>query len=257
MNLLASDGVESAPNLGARAVEGTPENESADTGIQIQRRSDGKLDLGQVKAYYERKNIGLVRKEDGKGLDVVMTDRPGSTDHSTNRNFADGRTETVQFRDDDASVSQPISGSKDQAVAPSRESGRLALATHHADLRGDSQGREGASSSLPPTKGQDTGQWVDSISEREAKELLLEISEKLNLKLPRKTDPQSTPRSATDRPRTLSDIRKAIEFLERIDELVWRRSEYDADLGVFDSKNIAAVEERVKLWERLARGPCS
>ena len=39
-----------------------------------------------------------------------------------------------------------------------------------------------------------------------------------------------------------------------MDELVWRRSEYGADRGVFDPENILAVEERVRLWERIARG---
>lgn len=48
-----------------------------------------------------------------------------------------------------------------------------------------------------------------------------------------------------------------MEFLVKMDELVWRRSEHGADHGVFDQRNVSAVEERVRLWERIARGPCS
>lgn len=115
----------------------------------------------------------------------------------------------------------------------------------------------------------DPGQWVGRLSEREAKQLLLvrylatidgrcsldaqEISEALKLKLP----PDEDPRSATDRPRTLSEVRNVVEFLVKMDELVWRRSEYGANRGVFDSRNISAVEDRIRLWERVARSRCS
>lgn len=77
-----------------------------------------------------------------------------------------------------------------------------------------------------------------------------EISDALRLEL----SPDSDPRSATDRPRTLGEIKNVVEFLVKMDELVWRRSEYGADRGVFDSENILAVEERIRLWERVARG---
>jgi len=77
-----------------------------------------------------------------------------------------------------------------------------------------------------------------------------EISDALKLRLP----PDGDPRSATDRPRTLSEVRNVVEFLVKMDELVWRRSEYGANRGVFDSKNILAVEDHIRLWERIARG---
>jgi hypothetical protein len=44
VNLLASDGL----------------GEEDEGGIGIQRGTDGKLDFGQVKAFYERKNMGLI-----------------------------------------------------------------------------------------------------------------------------------------------------------------------------------------------------
>ena len=65
------------------------------------------------------------------------------------------------------------------------------------------------------------------------------------------------PGSASDRPRTLGEVKNLVEFLVEMDELVWRRSEYGADRGVFDSKNISAVGEHIKLWDRVARGQSS
>ena len=132
------------------------------------------------------------------------------------------------------------------------------------------QGRTEASSSSPPIE--DQGGWVDLLSEREAKQHLLvscftsidarcqgplgvqEISVALKLKLPLGGDGS---RSGTDRPRTLSEVENVMEFLVRMDELVWRRSEHGSDHGVFDSRNISALEERIRLWEKVARGPCS
>lgn len=49
-------------------------------------------------------------------------------------------------------------------------------------------------------------------------------------------------------------MKKVVDFLVKMDELVWRRSEYGANRGVFDSENISAVEDRIKLWEKVARG---
>lgn len=67
-------------------------------------------------------------------------------------------------------------------------------------------------------------------------------------------DPRST---TSDLPRTLSELKNVMEFLVRMDELVWRRSVHGADHGVLDRRNISAMEERVRLWERIARGPRS
>lgn len=72
----------------------------------------------------------------------------------------------------------------------------------------------------------------------------------MKLKLPLDGNQGSVP----DRPRTLGEVKNVVEFLEKMDELVWRRSEYGANRGVFDSKNILAVEDRIRLWEKIARG---
>jgi hypothetical protein len=77
-----------------------------------------------------------------------------------------------------------------------------------------------------------------------------EISNALGLKLPLDNDGA---RPAADRPRTLGEIKNVVEFLVRMDELVWRRSEYGGNRGVFDLENVLAVEDRIRLWERIGR----
>lgn len=86
LDLLASDGVDADPQplgaIGSR--KGDDEDDRAGSGIQ--RGPDGKLDLGQVKAFYENKNT---RAGKGKGTTGVRTGRrgvemtgdPGLSDH--------------------------------------------------------------------------------------------------------------------------------------------------------------------------------
>jgi hypothetical protein len=85
VNLLASDGTEPDPSIGAGPAGSRLGNVAVD-GPKIERRSDGKLDLGQVKEFYERKNIGG-EKEKGQGVHMGVSDvdDPGSTDHSQDR----------------------------------------------------------------------------------------------------------------------------------------------------------------------------
>lgn len=250
VNLLASDGVDPGPSPAADAT-GLQEEKNADGELRIQRGSDGRLDLDQVRAFYERKNMG---KEKGKGVGRVgLTDSsPRITDRSRNRSGRGrgGYGEELNG-EGDISASRLVSESGDQTVvSPLGELGPTP-ASRRANTMVDRQGSEDWKTSSSGSEG--PGKWVDLISEKEAKQLLIEISEALRLKVP----PDSDPRSATDGPRTLNDVKNVVEFLVRIDELVWRRSEYGSDHGVFDSKNILAVEERVRLWERIARGSSS
>jgi len=54
-----------------------------------------------------------------------------------------------------------------------------------------------------------------------------------------------------------SDTERAIQFLIRADELVWRRSRYPNGPSppVFSQDNIDAVMERLSLWESMIRAP--
>lgn len=70
LNLLASDGADHDPPLGATGSQ----KADVDRGPRIQRGSDGRVDLGQVKAFYERKNATM----------GPLRDSPGLTDHSRN-----------------------------------------------------------------------------------------------------------------------------------------------------------------------------
>lgn len=86
VNLLASDGTEPDPPPGAGPAMSRLGSGAVDDGPKIEKRSDGKLDLGQVKEFYERKNIGG-GKEKGQGVHMGVSDvdDPGSTDRSRNR----------------------------------------------------------------------------------------------------------------------------------------------------------------------------
>ena len=80
LDLLASDGVEPNPPFEGDAT-GSRRGTGADGGFGIHRGTNGRLDLGQVKAYYERKNKGL-----GKGVPgVSLRNGPRLTDHSGSR----------------------------------------------------------------------------------------------------------------------------------------------------------------------------
>lgn len=75
VNLLASDGVESDA-AGSRREGGA--------GLGIEKGPDGKLDLGQVKAFYERKKKEE-GKEKGEGVGVGWVDGRLSTKYGRNR----------------------------------------------------------------------------------------------------------------------------------------------------------------------------
>jgi len=54
-----------------------------------------------------------------------------------------------------------------------------------------------------------------------------------------------------------SDMERAIQFLVRTDELVWRRSRYpnSPTAPVFSQSNVDALAERLTLWENIIRAP--
>jgi hypothetical protein len=72
VNLLASDGA-GGPDPPLR----TAGSHQADRDLGIQSGSDGKLDLGQVKVFYENKNMGV-------GMGMGARGGPGLTDRFRN-----------------------------------------------------------------------------------------------------------------------------------------------------------------------------
>lgn len=60
-------------------------------------------------------------------------------------------------------------------------------------------------------------------------------------------------------PNSIADVQRALEFVVKTDELIWRRSVYSSASGgptaaVFDDDNLMALIERLTLWERVIRG---
>lgn len=57
--------------------------------------------------------------------------------------------------------------------------------------------------------------------------------------------------------RDRSDVERAIQFVVRTDELVWRRSRYPngCPAPVFSQSNLDALTERLTLWESIIRAP--
>jgi len=58
----------------------------------------------------------------------------------------------------------------------------------------------------------------------------------------------------------LSDLKRAIGFLSRVDDLVWARSRHPSiHKGSFDAvfkkENVEALLQRLTLWENIVRNP--
>jgi len=81
VNLLASDGVDPSPLPPPQATG----SRQVDHGLRIQRGPDGRLDLGQVKTFYEKKNNAGV----GTGTGIAgRVDNPGLADPRHHRNHS-------------------------------------------------------------------------------------------------------------------------------------------------------------------------
>ena len=55
---------------------------------------------------------------------------------------------------------------------------------------------------------------------------------------------------------SLEEISRALDFVERIDEMVWRRTSFPMNPSlapIFSNSNIEALRVRLELWERMVR----
>jgi len=93
LNLLASDGTEPDPSLGATGSQKAHGTSDRTEGFRIQQGPDGKLDLGQVKTFYEIKNMGKEKEKDPVREDPGLMN-PGSRERS-------GSCFSVRFRNVD------------------------------------------------------------------------------------------------------------------------------------------------------------
>ncbi|KAG2038845.1 hypothetical protein BDR03DRAFT_953752 [Suillus americanus] len=106
----------------------------------------------------------------------------------------------------------------------------------------------------------DHSEEISNLSEYEAKDILTRLITSLRL----------SPRSVTSlvskfldegpvcpHPGSVDDIRSSMEFLARIDELVWKRSvpvDGDGPDLLYSRANTNALIERLALWEKTIRG---
>ena len=68
--------------------------------------------------------------------------------------------------------------------------------------------------------------------------------------------------SPTAQPTDIASIQRALGFVIRTDQLIWRRRGSSGPktlklAAVFDGENINALTERLELWERVIRTPRS
>ena len=84
VNLLASDGAD--PDPPQPPPPQATGSHQVDHGIRIQRGPDGRLDLGQVKRFYEKKKKNNVGVGAGTGIGAVRGVNPGLADPRRSRN---------------------------------------------------------------------------------------------------------------------------------------------------------------------------
>ncbi|KAI6103310.1 hypothetical protein EV401DRAFT_1875348 [Pisolithus croceorrhizus] len=74
-------------------------------------------------------------------------------------------------------------------------------------------------------------------------------------------DPNSAPSNLSPRTRgnlNPQDISRALDFVERVDEIIWKRSSIPISSSldpVFTAGNVEGLLSRLELWEQMVRGP--
>ncbi|KAI6131128.1 hypothetical protein EDD16DRAFT_1539090 [Pisolithus croceorrhizus] len=104
---------------------------------------------------------------------------------------------------------------------------------------------------------------VAQLSEEEAKRALTAIASITNVRpsLLLSGDPNSAPSNLSPRTRgnlNPQDISRALDFVERVDEIIWKRSSIPISSSldpVFTAGNVEGLLSRLELWEQMVRGP--
>ena len=68
--------------------------------------------------------------------------------------------------------------------------------------------------------------------------------------------PESKTSSQIRHDLSLEEISRALEFVEHVDEMVWRRTSFPLDPSpglLFSGSNIEALRARLEFWERVVR----
>ncbi|KAI6140671.1 hypothetical protein BKA82DRAFT_1001075 [Pisolithus tinctorius] len=121
---------------------------------------------------------------------------------------------------------------------------------------------EGSSDHDPKQGGDDNlATEIARLSEEDAKRALTAIASMTNVRpsLLLSEDFGSAPSKLSPRTRGnlgLQDISRALDFVERVDEIVWRRSSIPINSSldpVFSAGNVEGLLSRLELWERMVR----
>ncbi|KAI6104840.1 hypothetical protein EDD16DRAFT_1635804 [Pisolithus croceorrhizus] len=104
---------------------------------------------------------------------------------------------------------------------------------------------------------------VAQLSEEEAKRALTAIASITNVRPSPllSGDPNSAPSKLSPRTRgSLSpqDISRALDFVERVDEIIWKRSSIPIKFSldpIFSAGNVEGILSRLELWEKMVRSP--
>lgn len=102
---------------------------------------------------------------------------------------------------------------------------------------------------------------VAQLSEEEAKQALTVIAHTLNIRPSHLLTEEEVPEiNATPSQircdLSLEEISRALDFVERIDEMVWRRTSFPMNPSlapIFSDSNIETLRVRLELWERMVR----
>ncbi|KAH7928770.1 hypothetical protein BV22DRAFT_1126286 [Leucogyrophana mollusca] len=100
---------------------------------------------------------------------------------------------------------------------------------------------------------------IAKLSEFEAKSILCYLSRALafppSVLVAQSGDDRFTTLPASQQPQSVEDIRRSVDFLRSVDEVVWRRSTASVDRpAIFSEDNVNALSMRVALWEQTVRG---
>ncbi|KAI5995070.1 hypothetical protein EDD15DRAFT_714725 [Pisolithus albus] len=104
---------------------------------------------------------------------------------------------------------------------------------------------------------------VARLSEEEARRALTVIASMTNVRpsLLLSGDPSSSPFKLSSPTRcnlSPQDISRALDFVERVDEIIWRRSSLPTNSSLnptFSAGNVEGLLSRLELWEKMVRSP--
>ncbi|KAI6017175.1 hypothetical protein BKA83DRAFT_4325186 [Pisolithus microcarpus] len=184
----------------------------------------------------------LVAERLGKGKELKGSER------KTMQKVASGAQDSKTCRDATASSDLRVPGT---TVRDGTEAGPQIAA-------------EGGSNYGPKQDGDDgIAAEVAQLSEEEARRALTVIASMTDVRplLLLSEDPGSAPFKSSPCTRgnlSPQDISRALDFVERVDEIIWRRSSVPTNSSldpIFSAGNVEGLLSRLDLWQKMVRSP--